>query len=610
MKTLEKKITIFRNHYNGDPLHVTVAQALERIRSGRSRTAIEGLRAENDSERRDAIKKALPAVIWAGELNGRKVEHGVKSKTGLIILDFDKCGPEKKEEIKQSKYIFAAWISPSGNGVKALVKIADGRHEDFFKTLLERFKMDPQGREFNKLCAESYDPDLYLNEDSEVWDLLPAVNAADGKSPFQKLQQWLNDKGDAFVSGSRNAFIYKLAAACCRVGIDQYDCISEVSREYLGRDSDFTQKEALQTVKSAYRTNLFGSAEFRDNDLYERGKDVKIDMAVYDRSAPVKDVVFGSDVKDKAFDIYNRGYEQCETWGIPEIDKHWKLKRGEVTCLTGIGNYGKSSFLRFLMLCKSLKDGSKWAIFGPEDFPAEEFYFDLVENVAGMRLDAKATNERVNSTRFSQLYDFVSEHFFYVYPEVFDPTPDYVKERFLEMIVKKKVDGCVIDPFNQLANDYSKARGRDDKYLETFLSDIGKFARENHIWQIIIAHPTKLSKNSDGEYDCPDVFDLAGGAMWNNKCDNIVVYHRPGHQTNPNDPSCEFHSKKIRRQKVVGQKGMALFEFHRQSRRFMFQGRTYIDQLMPASIAAPTMQPNNEFIRKPYADDDSDDMPF
>jgi len=52
--------------------------------------------------------------------------------------------------------------------------------------------------------------------------------------------------------------------------------------------------------------------------------------------------------------------------------------------------------------------------------------------------------------------------------------------------------------------------------------------------------------------------------------DNILVYHRPFAQSQPQNPSCEFHSKKIRRQKTVGMKGLSQFEMNFPSRRFTF----------------------------------------
>ena len=97
---------------------------------------------------------------------------------------------------------------------------------------------------------------------------------------------------------------------------------------------------------------------------------------------------------------------------------------------------------------------------------------------------------------------------------------------------------------------------------------------------MIVAHPTKLQKGNDGNYPCPDVFDIADGAMWNNKMDNILIYHRPNHQTDPDSTVCELHTKKIRRQKVVGKKGVVLFSLQRGLRRFMFSNGDYMGSLV------------------------------
>jgi hypothetical protein len=167
-----------------------------------------------------------------------------------------------------------------------------------------------------------------------------------------------------------------------------------------------------------------------------------------------------------------------------------------------------------------------------------------------------------------------------VYPKDIAPTPDYIKERFLELIIKEKVDGCIIDPFNQLANDYASAGGRSDKYLETFLSDCSRFAQINNVFFTIVAHPKMLRKESDGNYPCPDVFDLADGAMWNNKMDNIIVYHRPNHQKEPQSPICELWTKKIRRQRQVGKKGVLQFEYYRKERRYHINGVDVLEDIL------------------------------
>lgn len=145
-------------------------------------------------------------------------------------------------------------------------------------------------------------------------------------------------------------------------------------------------------------------------------------------------------------------------------------------------------FLKWYLLLHAVKHGRKFALFPPEDNPAEEFYFDLVEIYLGCNLTPYG-NGRNSRREFEMAYDWISKHFFYIYPKDAAPTPDYIKERFLEMIIKEKVDGCIIDPFNQLTNDYGSVGGRDDKYLEAVLGDFDRFATLNQVFFLIVAHP-------------------------------------------------------------------------------------------------------------------------
>jgi hypothetical protein len=220
--------------------------------------------------------------------------------------------------------------------------------------------------------------------------------------------------------------------------------------------------------------------------------------------------------------------------------------------------------------------GEKFALFAPEDNPAEEFYHSLTEIYLGCDLTPKNYN-RPSQEVYERYYDFISKSIFFVYPKEIAPTPEYIKERFLELIIKEKISGCIIDPFNQLANDYGK---RSDKYLESFLADCSRFAQINDVYFTIVAHPKSLKKESGHKnYPCPDVFDIADGAMWNNKMDNILIYHRPNHQEDPSSPICELHTKKIRR-RAVGKKGILSFELDWKKRRYLFGGVDFLGQAL------------------------------
>ena len=575
-------VTIYRNIFSKDePHYISVDIALDRIKTGKSQKLIEEVRNCIDKERANKIKLNLPSVCFSGVFKTR-TDEGLEKHSGFLVLDFDEVEDLRdfQTDIISKDYVYACWISPRANGLKALVKIASDKHREHFQALLEEFPTaDKSGVNESRVCYESFDPDIYINTKCKPFtktqkvEKIEVFENADTTKTINNILTWLSNRGDAFVSGERNLFIFKFASACCRFGVYEEDTFNYCNNSFLANDNTFTRSECHRTIKSAYKSNKAGTAVFENNKLVDKitRSEVVINSDVYNLEIKPKDVIYGEDVKTQALNLYDNGYESVQGVGNQTLDEHFKLKRGEVSLVTGIGNYGKSTFLKWYLLLHAVKHGRKFALFPPEDNPAEEFYFDLVEIYLGCNLTPYG-NGRNSRREFEMAYDWISKHFFYIYPKDAAPTPDYIKERFLEMIIKEKVDGCIIDPFNQLTNDYGSVGGRDDKYLEAVLGDFDRFATLNQVFFLIVAHPNMMHKDGTGNYPCPDVFDLSGGAMWNNKMYNILVYHRPNHQQDPNSPQCEVHTKKIKRQKIVGKKGTIELEYIRNKRRFFILG--------------------------------------
>ena len=581
------RLTIFKGVNSKDLKYISLDAALKRIKEGKSKKQCELIRNETDKEKIKQLKNELPCIIFSGEFKARGDENLVKHSL-LVILDFDKLDAQsKKSELIKNKYIFACWISPSGNGVKALIKIKyPERHRQHLKSIYKLFpEIDKQNINEERLCFESFDPDIYINEQAEVYTDYTEEIKTKKEIPIsdngvvEKLLKWLTDKGNTFTEGERNFFIFKLAAACCRFGVNEDECLTFCINNYS--NSDFNFKEITTTVKSAYNKNDFGSVKFEKNILVDKkdGKETIINADIYNLEIKPQSVIYGSDVKTDALNLYKNGYENVQSTGIIELDEYFKFKKGEVTVLTGYGNYGKSQYMKFLMMLQVVIYDRKICIYSPEECPAHEFYHDFIEMYVGDSC-LPSNPFRINSERYSEVFDIISKNIFFVYPHEGNSKPAHIKQIFLEMIIKEKVDFCVIDPFNQLDNDYNSV-GSSSKYLERVLGDFGRFATQNQTHLFIIAHP-KAPKEKDkggsypGNYPCPDVFDINDGAMWNNKVDNILIFHKPYMQTDPDSPICEHHSKKIRRQKIVGKKGSFSFEFDRKKRRFIFEGKDYI----------------------------------
>lgn len=577
--------TIYEDIYSDKPHYIKVDAALVRIREGRSRNKIEEIRAALDKEKADLLKRQLPSVCFSGTFGAKRTDSSLKDHSGFLVLDFDNVPDvsEKAAELSKFPHLYALWVSPRANGLKALIRLADGKkHREHFQALQEIFPdVDKSGVNESRVCYESYDPHILINRDATPFTRVKTVERIEAtqtldneREIFANLLKWLSNRNDAFVKGERNTFIFKLAASCCRFGLHQESAASLILSEYPA-SNDFTSSELIKAIQSAYKRNSssFGSAKFEREILVDKvsRREIVIDADVYDESIPPRDVIYGADVKMNAIKIYKSGYGTINGIGVQKLDNLFKFKKGELTCLTGIGNYGKSTYYKWYILMRVLAFGEKFAAFPPEDNPPEEYYHDFTEMLLGC--DCSASNfNKPQIEIYNNAYDFVSKHIFYLYPKDLSPTPEYIKERFLELIIKEKVSGVAIDPFNQMTHDYGKSGGRSDKYLETVLGDFARFAQANNIYFIIITHPTKLPKQENKNYPCPDVFDIADGAMWNNKMDNIIVFHKPFAQTMPEDPTCELHTKKVRRQKTVGKKGFIELQYIRKKRRFEIDG--------------------------------------
>ncbi len=593
-------ITFFKSIFDtSSPQYITVDEALARIERGDSLKLVHEIRGIIDDEKRNTAKLNLPCICFSGEFTERKDAALIKH-SGFMIIDFDKKPLDYRATLEACEYCYACWLSPSGNGFKMLIRIQDPEHHaaHFWSIQKELFPdCDGSGKNVSRVCYESYDPEIYINRNAKVYTKIyketyttKAVYTDKTVSlddTFKNLIKWLTNKNNVFASGNRNNYIFTLASACCRYGIHEADAVNLIGNEYLTGDTTFTRSEAERTIKSAYKSNAFGTCSFDNSyNLITTQSGIEIDLADIQDNTPVKDIIYSDDAKEDALSIFLRGYESAEETGIDGID--FKLRKGDVTLLSGIGNYGKSTLLNYIMQTKSIKDGDKWCIFTPETNPAAVFYHELVEILKGRRLDG-GISHGMQSEEYLKAYDWIGKHFFYCYPKENDHTPEYILERFLEMIIKEKVKGVVIDPFNKMSND-TKADGyRDDKYLARVISMFSRFAKENNIFFIVVAHPKIVQKaENKTDYICPQVFDISGGAMWNNMMDNILMFHRPFYQSDPQNQIAEFHKKKIRYKKQVGEVGVVEMIYDPAKRRFFINGTDWlqyqIDKKMGRSV--------------------------
>lgn len=313
----------------------------------------------------------------------------------------------------------------------------------------------------------------------------------------------------------------------------------------------------------------------------------------------IPDIIYLSDVYNEIDELYHNGIKSAQTTYIDKLDEIFRFLRKNVIVFGGIANHGKSTFLNWLMMLQSMNNGTKWAIFSPESFPAELFYSDLMRMYLGKSI-INGYKDKATLIELRKAKEFIGSHFFNLYPETESPTPKLIFERFKQVIKEHGVDGCIIDPFNQLDNDW-RSEGRDDLYISKFLTMAKKFAQSNDIYQIIVTHPKTQQKNKgEQDYSIPDMYDFHGGSMWVNKVDDIVMVHRPEKTSNPDSNSVLIRSIKIKRQNICGRPGTIDMYYSSQKNRFYVDGLqekneiSYVDTNISQLIKQPEIDINND----------------
>lgn len=234
---------------------LSVPDALERIKAGASKKLIDTIRGVDDHNHRTALKRKLPAMTWAGIYPERKKLH---KASGLACMDFDKVkDPEGvKASLMASKYVYASWLSPSGNGVKALIPIPEGKYNLRYRALIKHFNWlnpDTATSDMNRLTYESYDPELLLNPSALIFEKMEnprkAPKTIEGGGELIRIYAWWRKRND-FIPGNRNNSLFVLAKAMNDHGVPMYDTMN-IAKE-LNSD-DFTEREIISVVKSAYK---------------------------------------------------------------------------------------------------------------------------------------------------------------------------------------------------------------------------------------------------------------------------------------------------------------------------------------------------------------------
>lgn len=259
--------------------------------------------------------------------------------------------------------------------------------------------------------------------------------------------------------------------------------------------------------------------------LYEKGygdryvkKEKEVEQKKQNQEVQLK-LIDTKNVVSRLVDIKQHGYPKGKTTGWLVLDNFISMAKGQVTVITGVPSAGKSEFMDALSVNLMLNCGWKFAVFSPENYPAEMHYHKLIEKIGGCSL------ELMQDFQIEDLVRIVNANFFFLDALEEELGLTEIFEQTLILIKMHGVDALVIDPWNEIELD-RPANISESDFIGKLLRKARKFARKHNIHLFIVAHPTKLTKNRDGKYPIPELWDVSGSAHWRNKTDNGLCIHR------------------------------------------------------------------------------------
>lgn len=347
------------------------------------------------------------------------------------------------------------------------------------------------------------------------------------------------------------------------------DYLDDFIEEYFENKETIFIASDTDTKGIVLRNELlrrFGAERCRVLEYGEECKDANDHLLKFGRDSLLKCIADAPEVKlegiftvsdfEQSLDaLFEHGMQRGVTIGHENFDRLLSFETKRLCVVTGIPGSGKSEFIDEIAERLNMRHGWRFAYFSPENAPLEYHASKLIEKFTGKHFD----KQHLTFGEYKQVKQHLETNFFFIAPKD-DYRLDTILERAKFLVRRKGIKAVVIDPYNRLEDE---SDGQNEtKYISKMLDKLTNFAQQNDVLIILMAHPTKMAKNKDGEIEAPTLYDISGSAHFNNKADFGIVVHR-----NRIENTVEVHIKKVKF-KHLGECGTALFKYNLNNGRY------------------------------------------
>ena len=302
------------------------------------------------------------------------------------------------------------------------------------------------------------------------------------------------------------------------------DYFEDKSKIIIAVDSD-EAGQALQTeLVRRLGSEICYIASFEDckdaNEyLLKYGKEALSRRISSSKPVPLENVTTFRDIEDEITDFVRNGFKPGYQVGLDNFDSIFSTYTGQFITVTGIPSSGKSDFVDQMIVGYNDKYGWKTAYASPENTPTYLHAHKLMRKTwQGM-----PTVDDIKGEKWNQVADHVNDNYFFIDMERY--TLDAVLRKGAELVKRKGIKCLVIDPFNKV-RDMNAESADVNAYTLEYLTKIEIFAKKYDVLVIIVAHPTKMYKDKDGNIEEPTMYNIKGGGEWYDASYHGLLVHR------------------------------------------------------------------------------------
>lgn len=283
-------ISSYKDAFDGTAKDVGLDWFLSGIKEGTWQDQVLKVRTIADKKERGKAKQKCPLVTVSGSFKEDRKDTSIRKHSGYIAIDIDNVENANvvKELVANDKYIAAAFISISGNGLCLLFRIDGTKHSEAFDGiahyLYETYQLivDQSGKNVGRARFVSYDPYLVQNPSALLFKkYLPKKKTAKVnkvvfvQSDFDEIVNQMFTRNVNICEDYQSwvSVAYSLVSEFGENGSGYFHTLSSLSSKYNVEDTDRQYETCLKShtdgkAKTAHIGSIYYYAKVNGIDIY------------------------------------------------------------------------------------------------------------------------------------------------------------------------------------------------------------------------------------------------------------------------------------------------------------------------------------------------------